>query len=132
MSEGHNMNATTLQIAYPHTIQGVISRADIYECADALDTDTALDYVSKVSRSIRKNGSSGCFHLNANGKYNLCVFIESDGSVELMYQIPSTNSTVNQSGTSRNQMRRVSQIIIEHFEGTQSFDEQIEAIYGTN
>lgn len=124
------MNATQLQIAYPHTIQGVISAAHVNEQATAYDTDTAIDYVNKVSRNIRKKDSSGCFHVSARGDYNLCVLLESDRSIELLFQHIPTNSTVTAKGTPRNQMKKVRQIIIEHFEGTQGFNKQVEAIYG--
>ena len=126
------MNATALQIVYPHTVRGLISKAHIDETAEAADTDTAIDYVSRILRDIRRNHPSGCFHVSAFGNYNLCISVESDGSVELLYQCLPSNSVITSKGAAHNQMRRVRQIIIEHFEGAQSFDNQLEAIYGTN
>lgn len=126
------MNASSLAIIYPHEVTGVIARAHIEELVDESECDRALNFVSRVASDIRKSKCWGCFHVNAHGNYNLCVCIESDGSVELQYQCIPSGGVVTTKGTSRNQMKRLRQTIIEHFEGTQSFDEQIKAIYETN
>lgn len=126
------MNASSLAIIYPHEVTGVIARAHIEELVDESECDRAIGFVSRVASDIRKSKSWGCFHINAHGNYNLCVCIESDGNVELRYQHTPTLGEVVTKGTSRNQMKRLRQTIIEHFEGTQSFDEQIRAIYETN
>lgn len=125
------MNAS-LTVLYPHTLKGLISREDVTERADASDADAAIELVRKVAKDIRKNGAWGCFHVNENGAYNLCVSFESDGSVELLFQHHPNSSIIKALGTPRSQMQKVRRIIIEHFEGTQSFDKQLEDIYGTN
>lgn len=126
------MDVSKLQIVYPHTVRGVLTRIQVDECADALDTDSAIDYIKKITADIRKTNAFGCFHVSALGGYNLCVSMESDGSVELLFQHIPSNSQIKTTGTARNQMKLVRQIVIEHFEGTQSFDKQLEVIYETN
>lgn len=127
------MYAGALQIVYPHTVKGLITRADICEEVAAKDGDTALEYISKISNSIRKKELSGCFHIKEEfGKWNLCVLFEPDGSIKLIPQCLSNGSYVTVGGTLRNQLRRVRQFVSRHFDDTQGFDYQIESLFKEN
>ena len=127
------MSITPLQFVYPHHIHGVItSFADTEERAETADLKTALSYIDKMTCDIRKRNAWGCFHVTAFGKYSLCVSMESNGIVDLMYYHIPTDSVIKTTGLSRSQIRKLKHIIREHFEGTSNFDNQIEAIYRAN
>lgn len=127
------MYAGNLQIVYPHTIRGVIARADVHEETTAREEDVVLECISKITTHIRKNELSGCFHVKEEfGKWNLCVLFEPDGSVKLIPQCLSNGSQVVIGGTLRKQLRKVRQFVTEHFEDTRNLDYQIESLFKEN